>query len=484
MVFFTGFTYSGQHACPMCGPRLDARYSKPLRKLVYEGARQYLPLGHPMREGFLGRPPRIVHVSDWKRLWDLDPSMPPHGMKRLSIFHNLPYWGDLLINHLIDPMHIFKNVAVVLWKTITGEADTKGQRDDLQEQGRMQHLWTQSRPNGKIFLPKAPWVLTKAEEKQVKKCIQEFRTPTGCMHCLKGAFTKDGQLSGLKSHDWHKFLQFVLPVAIKDCLTEDIRNTIYKISTLVRWISQKEIAKDTLESARLNSLEAVAMVEKHFPSSVLTIQMHLLVHIVEEVRVAGTVHSRWMFFLERFMKTLKGFVRQRARPEGSMAMGWLVQESLVHITEFLVTVDPDMPRLWSQDEDDRMLGEEPQGKGKVRTMDVPMHEKVNKFCILNSQAMQKWIAKYDEEKKERDQARQNFRRSRATNRLAYPPELAQLPEFPSSRWLHHAIEQAKQNGEIISDEEEELAYGCDRHVIFLLNILFVTLDFFVNDIIS
>lgn len=167
-----------------------------------------------------------------------------------------------------------------------------------------------------------------------------------------------------------------------------------------------------------------------------------------------------------------------------MAMGWLVQESLVHITEFLVTVDPDMPRLWSQDEDDRMLGEEPQGKGKVRTMDVPMHEKVNKFCILNSQAMQKWIAKYDEEKKERDQARQNFRRSRATNRLAYPPELAQLPEFPSSRWLHHAIEQAKQNGEIISDEEEELAYGCDRHVIFLLNILFVTLDFFVNDIIS
>ena len=109
------------------------------------------------------------------------------------------------------------------------------------------------------------------------------------------------------------------------------------------------------------------MVEKYFPSSVLTIQMYLLVHIVEEVRVAGTIHSRWMFFLERFMKTLKGFVRQRARPEGSMAMGWLVQESLVHITEFLVIMDPDMPRLWSQDEDDRMLGEEPQGKGKVRT---------------------------------------------------------------------------------------------------------------------
>lgn len=68
-------------------------------------------------------------------------------------------------------MHMFKNVAIVLWKTMTGDKDTKGQRDDLQEQDRMQDLWAQTRPNFKVFLPKVPWVLTKNEEKQVKKCI-------------------------------------------------------------------------------------------------------------------------------------------------------------------------------------------------------------------------------------------------------------------------------------------------------------------------
>lgn len=94
------------------------------------------------------------------------------------------------------------------------------------------------------------------------------------------------------------------------------------------------------------------------------------------------------------MKTLKGFVRQRAQPEGNMAMGWLVQESLVYITEFLSTFDPDMPRLWSQEEDDRLVGEEPQGKGLVRRMDVALREKINKFCILNSYAMEKWIERY------------------------------------------------------------------------------------------
>ena len=77
-------------------------------------------------------------------------------------------------------------------------------------------------------------MLRKTEGQQVKKVISEFRTPTGCMRCLKTAFTWNDDLEGLKSHDWHKFLQFVLLVAVKDCLSEDVRTTIYKISTLVR----------------------------------------------------------------------------------------------------------------------------------------------------------------------------------------------------------------------------------------------------------
>ena len=106
-------------------------------------------------------------------------------MKRLSIFHSLPYWGDLLINHLLDLMHIFKNVAELLWKTITGAKDTKGQRDDLQEMHRMANFWAQIGHNGKVVLPKAPWVLTKEEYGRVKKCIQEFCTPTSMFDKLK-----------------------------------------------------------------------------------------------------------------------------------------------------------------------------------------------------------------------------------------------------------------------------------------------------------
>lgn len=48
------------------------------------------------------------------------------------------------------------------------------------------------------------------------------------------------------------------------------------------------------------------------------------------------------------------------------------------------TVDLDMPRQWTQDEDDRIVGEEPQGKGMVKVLDVSMGDKINKFCIFNS----------------------------------------------------------------------------------------------------
>ena len=98
---------------------------------------------------------------------------------------------------------------------------------------------------------------------------------------------------------------------------------------------------------RILAIETVCMIENTFPTSILIIQVHILVHLVDEVAMAGVVNTRWMFYLERFMKVLKGFVRQKARPEGSMAEGWLVQESCVWISEYLGRVDTTMPMLWS-----------------------------------------------------------------------------------------------------------------------------------------
>ena len=130
---------------------------------------------------------------------------------RYSIFFRLPYWTHLKINHLLDPMHIFKNVGSSIWEHIIGRRDNVSVREDLRVAGRMRQAWPREE-DGHVRLPPAPWIISKKEEKQVKQAITTLRTPTGCMRSLKGAFTttkKRGveQLYGLKSHDWHKMLQ-------------------------------------------------------------------------------------------------------------------------------------------------------------------------------------------------------------------------------------------------------------------------------------
>jgi hypothetical protein len=47
--------------------------------------------------------------------------------------------------------------------------------------------------------------------------------------------------------------------------------------------------------------------------------MHLRVHIVEEARVEGPVCYRWMYPIKRYLRTLKGYVRNKAHPESSIA---------------------------------------------------------------------------------------------------------------------------------------------------------------------
>jgi len=52
--------------------------------------------------------------------------------------------------------------------------------------------------------------------------------------------------------------------------------------------------------------------EKAFPPSFFDCQVHLLVHLVDEIAIAGPVHCRWMYWFERYMVVLKGYVRNHA----------------------------------------------------------------------------------------------------------------------------------------------------------------------------
>jgi hypothetical protein len=226
---------------------------------------------------------------------------------------------------------------------------------------------------------------------------------------------------------------------------------------ICRWITKKEIQTIEIEVMRVKVVEACCMLEKEFPTSFLDIQTHLLVHLVDEVELAGTVNPRWMFFIERFLKVLKDFVRQKAKPEGCMAECWLARESLFYVTEFLAYLHPSAPRLWTDEDAPTIIGEVPEGKPQKMYFTKEEEAKVNKFLMYNSTPMEKWIKMYDEAKNKRDDERKRYRQR--NRKQPFPDHLGAMASEINNIWLLQQLEAARERGEHVSSEELAYAKG-------------------------
>jgi hypothetical protein len=73
----------------------------------------------------------------------------------------------------------------------------------------------------------------------------------------------------------------------------------------------------------------------HFPPSIFNIMIHLLYHLVDELDLCTPVATGWMYLLEWYMKTLKTFVCNMARPKRSMVAGYIWDECLSFIIKYL-----------------------------------------------------------------------------------------------------------------------------------------------------
>ena len=102
--------------------------------------------------------------------------------------------------------------------------------------------------------------------------------------------------------------------------------------------------------------------------SFIDFQVHILIHLVDEVELVGVVYGRWMFFLERYMNKLKGFVRQREKPKGYMAEGYISYESFYYSSEYIKEIE-NRPCvvIWDDEiDEDKREGELLQTSGKKR----------------------------------------------------------------------------------------------------------------------
>ena len=95
----------------------------------------------------------------------------------------------------------------------------------------------------------------------------------------------------------------------------------------------------TLDKLKNQLVVTLYLLEKYFPPSFFDIMIHLMVHLVREVRLCGPVYLRWMYPFERFMKVLKSYVRNHNHAEGCIVECYIAEEAIEFCTEYLSNVD-------------------------------------------------------------------------------------------------------------------------------------------------
>ena len=77
-------------------------------------------------------------------------------------------------------------------------------------------------------------------------------------------------------------------------------------------ICSRALRISDLEKAKDDIILILSKLETIFPPVFFDIMVHLVVHFPEEAIRGGLVHLWWMYLFERFLGSLKKFVRNRA----------------------------------------------------------------------------------------------------------------------------------------------------------------------------
>ncbi|XP_073137536.1 uncharacterized protein [Henckelia pumila] len=305
-----GCATTWRFGCPICGEDVCSMWLKYSRKFSYLGHRRFLAPDHAYRDKkkwFNGKKERkgkprtlsglailaAVKVIEnyWgkkikgenlnsekikrkKQVSSKNVQKPVQMWKKKSIFFNFSYWSGLVLRHNLDVMHVVKNVCENIIGTLLNvKSKTKdgvNARKDLMHLNIRKELHPQEKGKNMYHLPAAPYTLSKKEMDVFCFRLKKIKLPDGYSSNIGNCVSlEDRKLIGLKSHDCHVLMQQLLSVALRNLLPKGPRSAIFLLCAFYNELCQRI-----------------------------------------------------------FMKTLKEYVKNRARPEGCIAECYLAEERM------------------------------------------------------------------------------------------------------------------------------------------------------------
>jgi hypothetical protein len=110
---------------------------------------------------------------------------------------------------------------------------------------------------------------------------------------------KDLSLFGYNFHDYHVMMTVFLPIAVRALEIEHVKVVITRLCYFFNAVSQKVIALEDLDYLKAYIIETMCKLEMCFPPSFFDMQVHLIIHIVHQIKILGKLYLHHMFSLER-----------------------------------------------------------------------------------------------------------------------------------------------------------------------------------------
>ncbi|XP_028118539.1 uncharacterized protein LOC114316078 [Camellia sinensis] len=359
----SGWRTKGHYSCYTCN---DEPYFESLRSnTTYNSHRCYLPDDHPERqksrayngkhekwkrslvipiekiEEQLGSVTGVTygkHPSNMKR-----PRQNPNWTK-VSILYELPYWKKKRLRHNIDVMHMEKNFSENVIRTMLGidgkNKDTDKARMDLEDMNIRKELWLIKNPDGSYVKPRACFSLTPKEREGFFEFLKSIKYPDGyAANISRSVNAKNGKLTGLKSYDCRVLIQRILPIGMRGYIEKEISTTLFELGSLFQDLCSRTLKRSEMEKLEECIVLILCKFEKIFPPAFFNVMVHLAIHLPREIILGGPVQYRWMYPIERFLGALKKCVNNQARPEGSIAKAYIVNECITFCSMYLEGIE-------------------------------------------------------------------------------------------------------------------------------------------------
>lgn len=213
-------------------------------------------------------------------------------------------------------------------------------------------------------------------------------------------------------------MQQLLPIALRRSTDPKVTKVLIEICDYFNDICCKAIDVKHMEKLEKEIVLTLCKLEKLFPPSFFTVMVHLVVHLATEVKIAGPVQYRWMYPIERYVHmkynilvllisllikylsinryllTLKKYVRNHSHPEASIAEGYLAEESLTFCSRFLHNVETKSNRI------DRHIDGYLGGHTRL-TLTTKERDQIHRYIIFNQNITEKYRDRHVEDLKQR-----------------------------------------------------------------------------------